>query len=114
MTTYLALKLIHVLAAIVAVGIPPADAYATRTPPNPKQGTTLETIEGYVTGAETDGGGWVQLVFYHLCDGCDAYSITPANFDSLLDWLQGQAVNNVVVRTTDEVIGGSVQPPVPP
>jgi len=94
--------------------IPPADAYATRTPPNPKQGTTLETIEGYVTGAVTHGGGWVQLVFHHVCDGCDAYSITPANLDSLLDWLQGQAANNVVVRTTHEVIGGSVQPPIPP
>jgi hypothetical protein len=67
-----------------------------------------------VAGAVTHGGGWVQLVFHHLCDGCDAYSITPANFDSLLDWLQDQAVNNVVVRTTHEVIGGSVQPPIPP
>jgi endoglucanase len=100
--------------SVFAETIPPADPYATRTPPNPKQGTTLETIEGYVTGAVTHGGGWVQLVFHHLCDGCDAYSITPANFDSLLDWLQGQAPNNVVVRTTHEVIGGSVQPPVPP
>jgi endoglucanase len=100
--------------SVFAETMPPADAYATRTPPNPKQGTTLETIEGYVTGAETHGGGWVQLVFHHLCDGCDAYSITPANFDALLDWLQGQAVNNVVVRTTHEVIGGSAQPPVPP
>jgi hypothetical protein len=29
-------------------------------------------------------------------------------------WLQGQIANNVVVRTTDEVIEGSMQPPVPP
>jgi hypothetical protein len=101
--------------SVFAETIPPADAYATRTPPNPKQGTTLETIEGYVTGEVTHGGGWVQLVFHHLCDGCDAYSITPANFDALLDWLKGQAANNVVVRTTHEVVGGPVQPsPVPP
>jgi hypothetical protein len=63
--------------SVFAETMPPADAYATRTPPNPKQGTTLETIEGYVTGAQTHGAGWVQLVFHHLCDGCDAYSITP-------------------------------------
>jgi hypothetical protein len=49
--------------------MPPLDAYATRTPPNPKQGTTVATIEGYVTAAETHGGGWVQLVFHHVCDG---------------------------------------------
>jgi endoglucanase len=100
--------------SVFAETIPPADAFATRTPPNPKQGTTLETIEGYVTGAVAHGGGWVQLVFHHVCDGCDAYSITPADFDSLLDWLQGQAANNVVVRTTHEVVGGPVQPPVQP
>jgi hypothetical protein len=32
--------------------IPPLDPYATRTPPNPKQGTTVATIEGYVTAAD--------------------------------------------------------------
>ena len=99
---------------VFAETIPPADAYATRTPPNPKQGTTLATIEGYVTAAESNGGGWVQLVFHHLCDGCDAYSITVANFTGLLDWLQTQAGNGVVVETTTQVIGGPVQPPVQP
>jgi len=94
--------------------IPPLDPYATRTPPNPKQGTTVATIEGYVTAAADHGGGWVQLVFHHLCDACDAYSITPANFAELLDWLSSQEANGVVVMTTDEVIGGPVQPPVQP
>lgn len=90
------------------------DAYATRTPPNPKQGTTVETIESYVTAAEQSGGGWVQLVFHHLCDGCDAYSITPANFAALLEWLAPRAATGTVVRTTAEVVGGPVQPPVLP
>jgi endoglucanase len=94
--------------------IPPLDAYATRTPPNPKQGTTIATIESYVTDAEQSGGGWVQLVFHHLCDQCDAYSITPADFRALLDWLQPRAANGTVVKTTTEVIGGTVQPPVQP
>ena len=76
--------------SVFAETIPPEDSYATRTPPNPKQGTTLETIQGYVTDAAAHGGGWVQLVFHHLCDGCDAYSITPATFDALLTWLEGQ------------------------
>jgi peptidoglycan/xylan/chitin deacetylase (PgdA/CDA1 family) len=94
--------------------IPPLDVFGTRTPPNPKQGTTLATIEGYVTEAETHGGGWVQLVFHHLCDGCDAYAIRSDDFSALLDWLASEAPNGVVVKTTAEVIGGSVTPPVPP
>jgi peptidoglycan/xylan/chitin deacetylase (PgdA/CDA1 family) len=98
---------------VFAETIPPLDAYATRTPPNPKQGTTLATIEGYVTAAEANGG-WVQLVFHHVCDQCDAYSITPANLSLLLDWLQTQAGNGVVVMTTAQVIGGDVQLPVTP
>jgi peptidoglycan/xylan/chitin deacetylase (PgdA/CDA1 family) len=94
--------------------IPPLDPYATRTPPNPKQGTTVETIESYVTAAEQSGGGWVQLVFHHLCNQCDAYSITPSDFAALLDWLQPRAPSGTVVKTTAEVIGGQVQPPVAP
>jgi endoglucanase len=94
--------------------IPPLDPYATRTPPNPKQGTTVETIESYVTAAEQHGGGWVQLVFHHLCDQCDAYSITAADFDALLDWLQPRKADGTVVKTTAEVIGGPVHPPVEP
>ncbi len=99
---------------VFAETIPPADAYATRTPPNPKQGTTLATIEGFVTAAEQHGGGWVQIVFHHLCNGCDAYSITPANFTALLDWLQPRAASGTVVETTTQVIGGAVKPPVQP
>jgi peptidoglycan/xylan/chitin deacetylase (PgdA/CDA1 family) len=99
---------------VFAETIPPLDPYATRTPPNPKQSTTLATIQGYVTAAEENGGGWVQLVFHHLCDGCDAYSITPETFAALLDWLAPRAGTGTVVRTTAEVVGGPVQPPVAP
>ena len=88
--------------------IPPVDAYATRTPPNPKQGTTLATIEGYVTAAETHGGGLVQLVFHHICDGCDAYSITQANLQALLDWLAPRAATGTAVETTARVMSGSI------
>ena len=94
--------------------IPPLDPFATRTPPNPKQSTSLATIEGYVTGAEAHGGGWVQLVFHHLCVQCDAYAITPADFSALLDWLQPRAATGTTVETTAEAIGGPVQPPVAP
>jgi hypothetical protein len=52
--------------------------------------------------------------FHHLCDQCDAYSITPANFAGLLDWLEPRAATGTAVETTSRVIGGPVQPPVTP
>ena len=99
---------------VFAETIPPLDAYGTRTPPNPKQSTTLTTIEGYVTAAVANGGGWVQLVFHNICYGCDAYSITEADFTSLLAWLQSQGPAGVTVATTAQVVGGPIRPPVQP
>src|SRR5262245_26220233 len=99
---------------VFAETIPPADAYATRTPANVKSGTTLATIESYVTGAEQNGGGWVQIVIHHLCDHCDAYSMTLADFTAFVEWLAARAGGGTVVRTTTEVIGGPVLPPVAP
>jgi len=98
---------------VFAETIPPADAYATRTPPNVKSGTTLATVEGFVTAAEQHGGGWVQIVFHHVCNRCDAYSVTLSNFTAFLDWLAPRAANGTVVETTSQVIGGPVNPPVP-
>jgi peptidoglycan/xylan/chitin deacetylase (PgdA/CDA1 family) len=99
---------------VFAETIPPADAYATRTPPNVKSGTTLATVESFVTGAEQNGGGWVQIVIHHLCDRCDAYSMTVADFTGLVQWLAARAPAGTVVKTTAGVIGGPVQPPVNP
>jgi len=89
---------------VFAETIPPLDPYATRTPPNPKQGTTVATIESYVTAAEDNGGGWVQLVFHHVCDQCDAYSITPENLEALAAWLAPRSANGTVVMTTAQVM----------
>jgi peptidoglycan/xylan/chitin deacetylase (PgdA/CDA1 family) len=98
--------------------IPPADAYATRTPPNPKKATKLSTLESYVLNAETDtqSTDWVQFVFHHVCDKttgghCGAYSISLPKFTAFLDFLQGEvAAGRVVVKTTAQVIGGPLNP----
>jgi len=87
--------------------IPPVDAWATRTPPNPKQKTTVATLESYVTAAQTSGGGWVQFVFHHACVKCDTYAITPTKLDEFLTWLNDQSANGVTVKTTDQVISGT-------
>jgi peptidoglycan/xylan/chitin deacetylase (PgdA/CDA1 family) len=98
--------------------IPPASAYATRTPPNPKKATKLSTLESYVRNAEADtqSTDWVQLVFHHVCDKstgghCGAYSISPHKLSAFLDFLQGEVTaGRVVVKTTAEVIGGPLNP----
>jgi endoglucanase len=95
--------------------IPPLDPYGLRMTPSIKQGTTVATVEGYVTAAETHGGGWVQLLIHHLCNQCDPYSMTVPDFTSFVNWLQGEVTSGrVIVMTTDQVIGGTVQPPVAP
>ena len=75
--------------------------------------TTLTSMENAVTAARQNGGGWVPIVFHHICNGCNVNSITASDFNTFLNWLQGQAANNVVVKTMQEVIGGATQPQVP-
>lgn len=94
--------------------LPPHDPYATWAMPSVKNSTSVATIEGWITQAEQSGGGWVQLVFHHVCDNCDVYSISAANFTALLDWLQPRSASGTVVRTVNEVIGGVVKPPIAP
>src|SRR5262249_36686292 len=98
--------------------IPPADAYGTRTPPNPKTATKLSTLESYVLNAEADtqSTDWVQFVFHRVCDKstgghCGAYSIAPDELSAFLDFLQGEInAGRVVVETTAQVIGGPLNP----
>lgn len=92
--------------------IPPADPDATKAPDSVDNNWTLLDLERIVTDAEQSGGGWVQLTFHHLCDGCaSAYATTPANFSDFLDWLQARTGNGTAVETVQQVIGGSVQAP---
>jgi len=98
--------------------IPPADAYATRTPPNPKSSTTVATIESFVLRAEADtqATDWVQFVFHRVCDKstgghCGSYSISPSDLSAFLDFLQGEVgAGRVLVETTAQVIGGPLNP----
>ena len=88
-------------------------------PPSPYQidvgtdDTTLTAMENAVTAAAGNGGGWVPIVFHHICNGCNVNSISATDFDAFLTWLQGQAGNGVVVKTMQQVLGGVAQPAVP-
>ncbi len=91
----------------VAETIPPLDPFVTRTPPDIRNTTTLAMMQSYVTDAENNGGGWVQLVFHHVCDTCDEYSTTLSQLVAFLDWLQPRAASGTVVKTVAEVMGAT-------
>jgi peptidoglycan/xylan/chitin deacetylase (PgdA/CDA1 family) len=91
--------------------IPPADALATRTPPNPKKATKLSTMKEYVTNAEagvasTGQDLWIQFVFHRYCPShCGAYTIQPDKFTALLDFLQAEEqAGQVTVLTTAQAM----------
>jgi peptidoglycan/xylan/chitin deacetylase (PgdA/CDA1 family) len=74
---------------------------------------TLSDIEGAVTRAEDAGGGWVVLMFHHVCDGCDpvnGYSVSPAIFGAFVDWLAPRSSSGTSVRTMSDVIGDKTAP----
>jgi len=84
------------------------DPFLLSTSDSVKGSTNLEE---YVTQAKRHGGGWVPLVFHHVCDACaDPYSIQTKQFAAFLDWLKAQGTT---VRTVGEVIGGTMRPTVP-
>ena len=104
---------IHVGKNKIGETIPPLDAYATRTPPNPKKATKLSTMEQYVLNAEAGVAAsgqslWIQFVFHRYCDAhCGAYTVQPAKFTALLDFLQAETLaGRVSVQTTAEAIAG--------
>jgi peptidoglycan/xylan/chitin deacetylase (PgdA/CDA1 family) len=91
--------------------IPPRDPYAMRAPDSVEQAATVDSITQYVKNAQAHGGGWVMLVFHHICDGCNAYGISADEFSQVLDWLASQP--DVSVQTVGDVVGGPVNPAVP-
>jgi peptidoglycan/xylan/chitin deacetylase (PgdA/CDA1 family) len=102
---------IHVSKGKIGETIPPADPYATRTPPNPKKATKLSTMEKYVTNAEAGVASsgqslWIQFVFHRYCPShCGAYTIQPDKFTALLDFLQAEEqAQRVTVLTTAQAM----------
>src|SRR5436190_6975105 len=94
-----------------ADSIPPQSVNAIATPDSIKSSTTVADLQGYATRAEANGGGWVPLVFHHLCSasGCDTLSVDPGVLSSFLDWLQARGTP---VQTVHDVVGGALQPAV--
>lgn len=95
----------------VAETIPPADAYDTQALDEVDSTWTLTDLQNAVTAAEPEGG-WVQFTFHHICDKtCDPLSVSPALFTQFATWLANRSLmNNTIVQTVGQVIGGTVKP----
>lgn len=89
--------------------LPPADVFATRTE-LVHSTTTLEALKGFVTKAERSGGGWVQIVFHQICDGCGMYGVSEPTLARFIEWLAARKAAGTDVRPVRDVIGGEVAP----
>lgn len=95
-----------------AESLPAADPWIIRTPQSIQSDTTLDMLKNYVTQAETNGGGWVPLIFHHVCSGCASNAIDLATFTQFVDWLQNRPASTQV-KTVQQVVGGDLKPGVP-
>ena len=98
-----------------AESLPPADRYAIRSPAEVVSATTLADLERSVLTAQQHGGGWVPLIFHHVCpaNGCGQLSIRDTTFRAFVAWLAQQRGHGVTVETMHQVTGGPVRPLVP-
>lgn len=85
--------------------VPPPDAFALRGFPYIVTDTDFNKLVRYVTGTRKDTGGWVILIFHHVCDNCDYFSVQPDVLDRFAGWLADQqSSGNITVRTVGEVM----------
>ncbi|HEV8462613.1 MAG TPA: chitobiase/beta-hexosaminidase C-terminal domain-containing protein [Gaiellaceae bacterium] len=105
---------------------PVAPFSGTNNPPNPyalqigTASSTIAALELAVTKAEQNGGGWVPLVFHHICNSCDPDYITQGDFQTFINWLAGEeTAGRVATQTVQQFLGGTFNPavagpPLPP
>jgi peptidoglycan/xylan/chitin deacetylase (PgdA/CDA1 family) len=85
--------------------IPPPDRYALGAFPYIVDDTGLGKLQAYVGGTRKTGGGWVILIFHHVCDSCDFFSVKPDVMKEFIPWLaRQQSMGRVRVMTVGEVI----------
>jgi len=103
--------------------IPPADPFILRalSVPDPY---TLADLQGAVTTAAGDNGGWIPIPIGNVCSSSDSdyascmsggKSVDAGVLSQFLDWVQSaNAPAGTTVKTVREVMGAAAQPPLPP
>ena len=87
--------------------LPVSDPYAVRAFPYIVSDTDLGKMQRYISGTRKEGGGWVVLVFHHVCDSCDYFAIRPALMKEFIPWLADQqSMGHLRVATFGEVLLG--------
>jgi peptidoglycan/xylan/chitin deacetylase (PgdA/CDA1 family) len=85
--------------------VPPLDAFQLRAYPYIVSDTSFSKLQRYVSGLRKDGGGWLILIFHHVCDSCDYFAVHPDVLHRFIPWLaEEQAQGRVIVRTVGEII----------
>jgi peptidoglycan/xylan/chitin deacetylase (PgdA/CDA1 family) len=95
--------------------LPPLNRWVIRTRDSVDATDTVGTLEGWVLDAESVGGGWLNLVFHHICDpntdpACPSAHMTPSDFSTFLDWLRPRELTGTQIRTIGEVSTANLQP----
>lgn len=90
--------------------LPPTDLFRIRTNAS---GVSLPVLKQNVTNAESRGGGWVPLVFTHICVCPEeaGQAISPDDFEEFVQWMADRP-STTRVATVDQVMGGEVKPAV--
>lgn len=88
--------------------IPPTNDWRVRTS---QVSTVLPTLVQRVLRAENSGGGWVPLVFRHICVCPDKgdQAITPTNFANFVRWVENRPATTTV-HAVDQLVGGAFKP----
>ena len=91
--------------------LPAADAYALRALPYVVADTNFAKLQRYVTGTRQAAGGWVILIFHHVCDGCDYFAVKPNVLTRFLRWLGAEeSQQRLQVKTVRDVMEGGANP----
>src|SRR3954447_10635973 len=93
-----------------AESLAPRNVFLTRAAASVKPQTTLDMLKGYVTDAQANGGGWVQIVMHHICDACATNAMSASLLTQFADWLDAQRANGIEVRTVAGALQGAGAP----
>jgi peptidoglycan/xylan/chitin deacetylase (PgdA/CDA1 family) len=95
-----------------AIAVPPPNLLMIPTV-GVRAWNTLAELQQSVTRVESSGGGWMTLLFHHVCDGCDpsgGYSVSPAILSAFIDWLSTRSATGTYARTMNDVVSDRTPP----